>query len=69
MCIFTCPGTSIQKVHAIVYFIMDLHVVWEKVWIMISWLQKAADLVLHGFRLSLYMYLVSYCFQKVNICD
>ena len=71
--LFSCPGTSIKKVNAILFFIFVLiimnsqcHVVWKTVWILISWLlQKPADLDLHCFHLSLYP--VSYCFLK-SLC-
>ena len=45
------------------WIILNLHVVWKTVWILISWLlQKPADLDLHCFQLGLYLF--SYCFQK-----
>ena len=51
------------KVNVILYFILNLHAVWKTLWILISWLlKKPADLDLHCFQLSLYLF-----FKKVYI--
>ena len=62
--LFTCPGTSIKKDHAILYFIFWL-IIMNSQWQCMEILENSVDpdqLDLHCFRLSLY--LVSYCFKE-----